>query len=330
MRKRFLLEGEQNGSPIWIGVAFKDGEVSVFLHLFLKKEVSKEALQAWVRTGKDMPEAMQLIERSVGDENLLPEDIKVVNVGKVRDIEIEWADNLMQTRMMQGFAGELNLLKDKVSALEDYSQEVFDACSSFWERLLAFKKEQISLSNEIMDAYKQDLDILFEALKALRQDFKKEKILKARETKLSLLGTLDKVEKDLKGGLGAKAGIAQLKKARTTLNDAGLSKAHYEEVHTRINDLFASLSEIKNKVEDGKTNKRISDLEEISAKMQKSLEWDERELAKEQKNRERSEQIFQVKLLDAKIEMIQQRVVEKREKLENILSTLKSLKKKQA
>ncbi len=328
MRKRFLLEGLENEQPIYIAVEFKNETVSVFLHTFLKEDMELKTLQEWVKNGKKLPKPTQSIERTIQDANLLTEEIKVEQVGKVRDIEIAWADNLMQTRMVQGFDGELLLLKDKVSVLEDYSQEVFDECSDFWERVLIFKQENNSIDNKVIDNYKLDLDILFEALKALRKDFKKEQSAKAVEAKADLLLKLELIENKLNDKPNYKSLIERLKEVRTGLNKSGLRQSNYAEIDEKINALFNKMGTAKEKVNAGKYQKRITDLEAIVNKMQKSVDWDKRELGKEENNKKFAEQVFQIKLIDAKIALIKTKMKEKEEKLNNIKETLESLKKK--
>jgi len=328
MRKRFLLEGDYHDKAIWIGIEFKDEAVSVMLYLFLKEKVKKELLQAWVKGNGELPEPMESMERSIADQNLLTEEIKVLNVGRVRDIEIEWADNLMQTRMIQGFDGDLALLKDRVALLDDYSQDVFEECSGFWERVIAFKKDNSSFSNGTIDIYKTDLDILFEALKALRKDHKKEQQEKSGEAKKELLLKLEILNEKLEAKPNFKFTIERLKDIRTELNTSGLRQKEYADIDGKINALFEKMSGTKSKVNHEKVDKRITDLEGIVSKMQKSIDWENREIAKEEKNKDYASQAFQVKLLDAKIEMIKKSLAEKEEKLADVKKTLTSLVKK--
>lgn len=328
MRKRFLLEGEQNEQPIFIAVEFKDEKVSVFLYVFSKEEVQLKTLQDWVKSGNKLPKPLQSLERTIQDENLLPEDIKVVQVGKVRDIEIAWSDNLMQTRMLQGFDGELLLLKDKLSSLDDYSQELFDECGDFWNRVLTFKQENNGIDNKIIDNYKFELDILFEALKSLRKDFKKEQNAKALEAKADLLLKLELIENKLNDKPNYKSLIERLKEVRAGLIKSGLRQNHYTEIDDKINALFDKMGNAKATVNAGKFDKRITDLEAIVTKMKKSLDWDKRELSKEENNKKYAEQVFQIQLIDAKIELINVKVKEKEDKIKDINSTLATLKKK--
>ena len=77
-----------------------------------------------------------------------------------------------------------------------------------------------------------------------------------------------------------------------------------------------------------KYDKRITDLEDISEKMQKSIDWDKRQLEQEEKNKQYSNQKFQLKLIETKIALIESRIAEKTDKLKNINATLNTLKKK--
>jgi hypothetical protein len=328
MRKRFLLEGDYKEQSIWIAITFKEEATNVMLYLFLKDKVKEAVLKVWVKDNGELPEAMEVVERTIADENLLTEDIKVLNVGQVRDIEIEWADNLMLTRMVQGFDGDLALLKDQVAILEDYSQEVFDECARFWERVIAFKKDNSSFSNTTIDTYKLDLDILFEALKALRKDHKKELQEKSGEAKKDLLLKLEILNGKLETKPNFKFTIERLKDLRTDLNKSGLRQKDYADIDGKINALFEKMSGAKNKVNHEKVDKRITDLDGIVAKMQKSMDWENREIAKEEKNKDFASQIFQVKLLDAKIELMKKSLKEKEGKLADVKKTLSSLSKK--
>jgi DNA repair exonuclease SbcCD ATPase subunit len=71
------------------------------------------------------------------------------------------------------------------------------------------------------------------------------------------------------------------------------------------------------------------DLTQILAKMNKGIDWDLRELAKEEKYLQRSEQKFQVQLLETKIKMLKEKIDEKVAKRNNIQNTLNELKQQE-
>ena len=329
MRKRFLLEGDYLADSIWIAVEFEEVEVTVLLHLFEKSKVKREELENWEKGKVDLPASFEKIKRTISDANLLREDIKVENLGKVRDIEIEWADTLMVTRMFQGFDGEMTLLQERLAVLNDYSQEVFDECAAFWNRILAFKQDHSMVTQKHLDRYKSNLDILFEALKALRKDHKNELKGKAVEAKKDLLLKLEILNGKLDDKPNYKFTVERLKDLRKALNTSGLRSKDYRDIDAGINALFKKMSEARNQLVDSKIGKRVNDLEGIVAKMQKSVDWEKRTIAKEERNKDYASMAFQVKLLDAKIDMIKNRLVEKEVKLADVKKTLASLLKKQ-
>ena len=328
MRKRFLLEGDYLDNSIWIAVEFEEVEVTVLLYLFLKSKVEREKLENWANGKGYLPEPLEKLKRTISDANLLTDGIKVENVGKVRDIEIEWADTLMVTRMFQGFDGELTLLQEKLAVLDDYSQEVFDECAAFWNRILAFKQDHSMVTQKNLDRYKSNLDILFEALKALRKDHNKELKGKAVEAKKDLLLKLEILNEKLDDKPNYKFTVERLKYIRKDLNTSGLRSKDYSDIDGGINALFKKMSEARDQLVDSKIDKRVGDLEGIVEKMQKSVDWEKRTIAKEERNKDYASMAFQVKLLDAKIDMIKNRLVEKEEKLADVKKTLASLQKK--
>lgn len=328
MRKRFLLDGEYEGKPVWIAVAFKEEEISVWLHVFDKKKLIKEHAQQWVRGEYELPESLLTLERTINDDNLLTEELLVANVGKVRDIEIEWADNVMLTRMMQGFHGDLTLLKERVAILNDYDQQVFDECTDFWNRVLSFKQEHAHVTQAHIDRFKLDVDVLFEALKSLRKDYRKELKGKAEEAKQDLHLKLDILSEKFDKQANYKFTSDRLKDIRQALNASGLRQKDYADIDTRINELFTKMSEARKAQSGAKVDKRIADLEAIIEKMTKSIDWEKRNMEKEERNKERSGQIFQVKLIDAKLAIIKSKIADKEQKLADVQKTLASLQKR--
>jgi hypothetical protein len=121
MRNKFLLEGETN-EQVYVAVEFNLQAVTIQLDVFEHKASVHELLKNWVKNETDLPQSVQTFTRTVADENLLPEEIKVKEVGKVRQIEIEWGNLLIQSRLLKGFEDDLLLIKEKLATLENYSQ----------------------------------------------------------------------------------------------------------------------------------------------------------------------------------------------------------------
>lgn len=327
MGKRFVIEGEKT-EKVFIGVEFSATDTSLNLYVFAPKKGLKEALDLWKTNAGDLPKNGELIVRTIADQNLLPEDILVKNVGKVRSIENEWAESLIQTRLLQSFDSEIIVLQESIANLDDYSEALFQDCSNFWKKLLEYKKENKSIDNNKIDSYKLQLDILFEALKALRKDHRKEFDANSIENKDLLSARLDKVEQSLKENPNGKNLFNELKNIRTEYTKLQMRHAHRDEIDKRINDLFDQASKIKKTNQDSNSDKRITDLEKIIGKMSKALDWKIKELQKEENNMKFVSHAFQEKLLQSKIILIQKEITEIEEKISDINKTIAKLKKK--
>lgn len=326
MGKRFVIEGEKT-EKVLLGVEFSATDTSLSLYVFSPKKGLKEALDLWKKNDADLPKGGELIKRTIADQNLLPEEIKVKDVGKVRLIENEWAESLIQTRLLQSFDSELNILQESIAQLEDYSEDLFQDCSSFWKRLLEFKKENKSVDNTRIDNYKLQLDILFEALKSLRKDHRKEFDSNSIENRDLLSKKLDALELKLKEKPNSKSLFNDLKNIRAEYLKLPMRHAHKEEIDKRINLHFDKVSTLRKTSQNTNSDKRITDLEAIIAKMNKALDWKIRELQKEEKNLEFVSHVFQQKLLQSKIELINKDVKEIEGKIADISKTLNKLKK---
>ncbi|MGB1314562.1 MAG: hypothetical protein ACPG4Y_00995 [Chitinophagales bacterium] len=323
MGKRFVIEGEKE-EKVLLAVEFSAIDTSLQLYCFTPKKGLLEKLEAWQKNEDKLPKHDELIVRTIADQNLLPEEIKVKDVGKVRFIENEWAESLIQTRLVKGFDSELKVLQESVALLDDYSEDLFQECSNFWKRLLDYKKEVKSLDNAKIDNYKLQLDILFEALKALRKDHRKEFDSNSIANRDKLNKMLDDVEESKSENKNI---FGRLKEIRAEYNKMAMRHNHKNEIDKRINSLFDKAGTERKKQQNSNAGKRVNDLEGIISKMNKALDWKIRELQREEKNLQFADHAFQEKLLLSKIELIKKDIKEIEGKISDINKTLDKLKK---
>lgn len=326
MEKRFTIEGETT-EKVLIGVELSDIDTSLNLHVFKPKKGLNVKLDSWKSGEGKLPTGSETIKRTIADQNLLPEDIKVQDIGKVRFIENAWAEALIQTRLFQSFDTEILVLQESVAALEDYSEKLFQECSSFWKRVLEFKRENKGVDDKKIDSYKIQLDILFEVLKSLRKDHKKEFDSQSIENKAKLSKMLDEVESKVKDNPNFKNAFNRLKEIRAEYVKSPMRHAHRDDIDKRINDLFDKVSKVRKTTQHLNSDKRVNDLEGIIAKMNKALDWKIREMGKEEQNLKFVAHAFQEKLIEGKIKLLQKDIKEIEGKISDIKGTLDKLKK---
>lgn len=326
MGKRFIIEGE-NTEKVLIGIELSAKDTSLTLYIFKPKKGLNEKLESWQNEDGKLPAGAEKVKRTIADQNLLPEEIKVQDIGKVRFIENAWAEALIQTRLFQSFDTEILVLQESVAALEDYSEKLFQECSSFWKRILEFKRENKGVDDSKIDSYKLQLDILFEVLKSLRKDHKKEFDAQSIENKQKLSKMLQDVDAKLKENPNFKNAFNTLKDIRAEYVKSPMRHSHKDDIDKRINDLFDKVSKVRKTTQHSNSDKRVSDLEAIIAKMNKALDWKIREVGKEEQNLKFVAHAFQEKLIEGKIKLLQKDIKEIEGKISDIKGTLDKLKK---
>jgi len=326
MGKRFLIQGETT-EKIFIGVELSAIDTSLNLYIYKPKKGIIDELGLWKNEEGDLPKGFETITRTIADQNLLPEEIKVKDVGKVRLIENAWAEALIQTRLFQSFDSEIDILKESVAALEDYSEKLFQECSGFWKRVLEFKRENKGVDDKKIDNYKTQLDILFEVLKSLRKEHRKEFDYKSIEHVEMFTKMLDEVGEMYKGKVHFKHIYAKLKEIRQLYQNTAMRHNHKDEVDKRINEYFEKTYKLKKFAQASNTEKRLKDLDVISVKMNKALDWKIKELNKEKQNLKFVDHAFQEKLIESKIELINKDIKEIEKKIKDVSLVTNKLKK---
>ena len=326
MGKRYVIQGEID-EIVLIGVELSSRDTSLNLYIYKPKKGTTDQLTLWRKNEGDLPEGAETIKRTIADQHLLPEDIRVKDVGKVRLIENAWAEALIQNRLFLGFDSELNILQESVAALEDYSENLFQECSGFWKRVIAFKREYKGVDDNKIDSYKIQLDILFEVLKSLRKDHKKEFDHKSIENKAKMSKMLDEVSEMYKNKTHFKFIYNKLKEIRKVYLNTAMRHGHKDEIDKRINEYFEKTYKLKQFAQTITNGKRQKDLEAIIKKMNLALDWKLKILAKEENNLKFVDHIFQEKLIQSKIDLINKDVAEIEEKLASVKDTYNKLNK---
>jgi hypothetical protein len=326
MGKRFIIEGETT-EKVLIGVELSATDTSLKLYIFKPKKGLNEKLENWKSADGKLPTGSEKVKRTIADQNLLPEEIKVQDIGKVRFIENAWAEALIQTRLFQSFDTEILVLQESVAALEDYSEKLFQECSSFWKRVIEFKRENKGVDDSKIDSYKLQLDILFEVLKSLRKDHKKEFDSQSIDNKQKLSKMLQEVDHKLKENPNFKNAFNKLKEIRAEYIKSPMRHSHKDDIDKRINELFDKVSKVRKTNQHSNSDKRVTDLEGIVTKMNKALDWKIREMGKEEENLKFVAHAFQEKLIEGKIKLLQKDIKEIEGKISDIKGTLDKLKK---
>ncbi|MBL7816939.1 MAG: hypothetical protein JNL70_18090 [Saprospiraceae bacterium] len=322
------LRAEANMVDIWM-----------FPEAIASPEFSQQMLTEWRNGGEvAFPEGGTHIERelSVAD-SLLPDDIRVEKTDIINRAQTEWHFIVLSTKLHAAYKSELAELEDKVAKMTDYSGEVWDTLKGFWNKVQDQVKER-NLFREHGDELRDITNGLFTQLKDLRTSVMNEFEENSKtwyEQFNTILDEIEtKVEKSVKGFPDV---FDQLKQTQTRFREKKMTREHSNELWNRIDNLFKSVKEKKfgnNAINDSTAGERLTRRYEglIGAvdKMQVSIDRDIQDLDYQRKRVEQSEGQLEAQIRQAKINMIQERIQSKQEKLNEMLATKAEVESKMA
>jgi hypothetical protein len=313
------LRAEDNKVDIWM-----------FPEAIASPDFSQQMLNDW-RNGAEVafPEGGTHLERELSvAESLLPDDIKVERTDIINRAQGEWHFIVLSTKLHAAYKSELAQLEDQVNQLNDYSGEAWDALKNFWNKVQDQVKER-NLFREHGDELRDATNGLFTHLKGMRTAVMNEFEENSKTWYAQFNTILDEIEQKVEKGVkGFPDVFDQLKQTQNKFRDQKLTREHSNNLWNRIDLLFKTVKEKKfgnNAINDSSAGERMTRRYEglIGAvdKMQDSIDRDIQDLEYQRKRVEQSEGQLEAQLRQAKINMINERIKSKQEKLNEMLAT---------
>lgn len=313
------LRADDNKVDIWM-----------FPEAIASPDFSQQMLNDW-RNGAEVafPEGGTHLERELSvAESLLPDDIKVERTDIINRAQGEWHFIVLSTKLHAAYKSELAQLEDQVNQLSDYSGEAWDALKNFWNKVQDQVKER-NLFREHGDELRDATNGLFTHLKGMRTAVMNEFEDNSKTWYTQFNTILDEIEQKVEKGVkGFPDVFDQLKQTQNKFRDQKMTREHSNNLWNRIDLLFKTVKEKKfgnNAINDSSAGERLTRRYEglIGAvdKMQDSIDRDIQDLEYQRKRVEQSEGQLEEQLRQAKINMINERVKSKQEKLNEMLAT---------
>lgn len=313
------LRADDNKVDIWM-----------FPEAIASPDFSQQMLNDW-RNGAEVafPEGGTHLERELSvAESLLPDDIKVERTDIINRAQGEWHFIVLSTKLHAAYKSELAQLEDQVNQLSDYSGEAWDALKNFWNKVQDQVKER-NLFREHGDELRDATNGLFTHLKGMRTAVMHEFEDNSKTWYTQFNSILDEIEQKVEKGVkGFPDVFDQLKQTQNKFRDQKMTREHSNNLWNRIDLLFKTVKEKKfgnNAINDSSAGERLTRRYEglIGAvdKMQDSIDRDIQDLEYQRKRVEQSEGQLEEQLRQAKINMINERVKSKQEKLNEMLAT---------
>lgn len=336
--KTKLVLGGTNGQDekILLAIELKAEDNKVDIYSFPEsvatEEFSQKLMSDW-RDGKEVefPEHTH-IERGLSvSESLLPEHIKVERTDLIQRAQTEWHFVVLSNKLHAAYETELAELKTKVEGLEEYSAEVWDSLKEFWGKLQEQTRER-NLFREHADSLRDGTNALFGELKEMRAKADAEMKEKSKGVYDMFMNKLGELETKIENDARFQNIFNELKNLQRKFKDTNMARDHQNKVYDRIDKAFktAKAKRFGDEVSSngnsdnsalGRLERRYNGLLEAINRMSRTIKRDREDLEFQAHRIATSDGQLEAQIRQAKIKMIEERVVSKEEKLEDMMRT---------
>ena len=289
-------------------------------------ELLEQLQKNWVEgQAFEFPKTTIEVAPNLNAESILPDDIRSDESGKIRAKQNEWAYTLLTAKLWESYLNELDELKKKSTELTQYDRSLFDDAKSFWERVLEHRKER-DISQEALDKIKDDVNAIFEKLKTFRKTESAEFESASTKFREEVVAKLD----DLKSRATEKANFkALLEEFKTIQNDSRknrYSKSDDALLRKLFDSVFQYVNAQRNLFFSDMTASRVKGLNDVIDRLASTLSRDKRDLEYMLKKGDNSKaSSLEMQLTKLKVNMLNETIASKEEKLKDIRQTLEKL-----
>lgn len=334
MQKRFVTTGNINeAQKVVLAYELDDTAFKINLYIADDKLLSheqKEFLQKeWADEEKEFtfPEGTEVINPDINSDSILPDHVKTNHTGLIRQRQNDWAVHLLTNKLWQVYLTELENLKQKAAELSSYDKELFNDTKSFWERVLEHKKER-NITQERLEKIKEDVNSIFDKLKTFRKNESAEFEKQSNQVKEEILTKLTAIREKITEKANFKSISEEIKALQQEYKGTRFLKNDESAIRKAYDEAFHFINETRSKFFNNKFESRIAGLKDVIAKMEKSLNFDKKDLDYFSKKSDTPKiQSLELQLLKVKIRQLKETITSKEDKLNDIYKTLESLQK---
>jgi len=273
-------------------------------------------------------------------DRILPEGYSTDQEDLLNRLQTEWQFRVLSSKLRDSYKSELDLIRDKIDASSEFSQNIWNDLKSTWEKIQQQIRDKYLLADHI-DNLKAQTNDLFESLKQQRKELDKVFNEKSSGLKDEFFSAIQSIEDKLNKGLSFQPLFEELKDIQARFNKVKFSNPDRRSVWTKLDNAYKSLKEKRygntassdqaggNTALDRLT-RRYDGLLGAIKKMEKSIQFDEKELEYQHKRINDPGGQLEVQIRQAKVKMTEERIQSKKEKLDEMLKTKIELESKKS
>ncbi|GEM_PF-518979 len=337
MKTKMVLRGKNaQGEEVLLAFQLRPEtgmvDVWVFAPEVSTPELEEQLFKHW-REDKEVtfPEPYTHEEKELSlTESLLPEGITTDDIDKIQLAQTEWQFVVLSHKLEKSYQQELDELKARIEALQQFDKQVWEELKAFWDKL----REQVNDRNLLhrhANSLRDQANALFAKMKELRAALDAEFRIQSREKLEAFQKRLQDITEKAEKGLNLPALFEELKQIQNEYHNTRMIRDHRNTLWDQLNAAFRLVKEKRFGKNAGNNSplerlkRRYNGLLAAIEKMERSIRRDKEDLKFQQHKLERSEGQLETQLRQAKIKMLEERVRSKEEKLSEMLQTKKEL-----
>jgi chromosome segregation ATPase len=338
MRRKIVLWGSnEKDEKLLIALELLEKENVVNIFTFPENVATEEFYKAMSEKWRDdeeveFPSTFNKIERKLSvSDSILPDDIRVERPDLITRAQAEWQFVVLSSKLYEMYKGELEEIKEKVDGLTEYQNDKWTELKEFWDKVQGQLNDK-NLFREHGAALKEKTNLLFDKLKGLRKELDNQFESQSKGFAESFKTEIKEIEEKLEKGLGLNPLFEDLKKLQAKIREFKFTKDDREDLWSKIDATFKKLKEQRGSQGGAANNNNLARLESrltglhgAIQKMERSINFDKRDLDDQVKREADSGGQLEVQLRQAKIRMIEERLKSKEEKLSDMYVTQKEI-----
>ncbi len=338
MKNKIVVWGTNAADEkVLIALELKAEDNKVLLYTFPEATVTEAFYNQMMNDWKndkpvEFPEHT-LIERPLAiADSLLPDDLRADDRnGVLLRAQTEWHFVVLSTKLHEAYRQELAEFKEKITALQQFDDNLWDELRAFWDKVQEQARER-NLFRAHADSLRDSVNELFEKLRQLRNQMKEEAKSASQAVYDTFVSRLEDIEKRIaEGGAKLSAVFEELKVIQRDYREAKMTNEHRNRIWDRIDKAFKAAKERRfgPAANEGslieRLEQRVAGLKEAIQRMEESIQRDEKDLEFQKRKIATTEGQLEAQIRVAKIKMIEERLNVKQEKLKEIRGTYNNL-----
>ncbi|HPQ99185.1 MAG: hypothetical protein H6561_22365 [Lewinellaceae bacterium] len=336
MRTKIVLWGnDEKQEKILIAVELLVEDVKVKVYTFPLEVATEDFTNAMMKDWRNdkevaFPEGHQEYSNDLSlSEPLLPAGITAEREDVVQRAQTEWQFIVLSQRLKHSFDQELDDFKERVKSISEFDHPLWEDLKSFWNKVQDQVKERNLFKEHVQDL-RDTTNKLFDELKKKRRAMDDAFEKKSKEYASRFEEELNEIKQKVEDGLSLQPIFDELKKIQSRFKDSPLSQGDRSKVWTKLDTLFKTVKEkryggggttAKGKNAFERLQRRYEGLLQAIQKMDRSIERDKKDLNFENQRIAETQGQLEAQIRQAKIQMIEERIRSKGEKLQEMHQT---------